>query len=515
MIFKCKREDVVIDKSGPFPSISSERIHKLLNESMKFAVVAIKMLGRNIRYTDLRDKVVSLWKLDESVQLTDLEGNCFIAKLSNEKDYQEILLGDPWVIFGHYLTVQPWTLEFYPHSQFASQVMAWIRIPGLPAKYYKKSVIRAIGEVLGKVIRIDYNTVLGERGKFAGMAVLIDLSQPLTSKIRVHQHTLFVEYEGLPTICYCYGRYGHLEHVCPRKQGTKWRFRLHHPEHAVPSETNRIMLAKSVLYVYNSLLCHADRLSFLIAFIMLHSNRETQNSSCGNQTLIIEFEEVGRTNPCNSTGEGNCCCHEGIYSVWNVEAKKQVKFFHGCVASAFAERDHAIMEPEKAKEKEDSMSQLINPIQKRVEELTSDCLRLKKPNDDLQIDMAKLAEQNETFKMTSSQCQSTCSLLPPHRLHPPTVPLHAIEAFTSNGKFSVTSAYEALEEDNWSKLLTNSQRVRRNLTLEAACELSDHGYEDMHQPCSSSMPNCSYVLEATSPRTPQLFRQFLNQLIKE
>ncbi|XP_054777688.1 uncharacterized protein LOC129285809 isoform X1 [Prosopis cineraria] len=85
--------------------------------------------------------------------------------------------------------------------------------------------------------------------------------------------------------------------------------------------------------------------------------------------------------------------------VQNMEAEKQVKFFHGCVAAAFAERDHAIMEAEKAKEKEDSMSQLINPIQERVEELTSDCLRLKKLNDDLQIDMANLVKQNETFKM--------------------------------------------------------------------------------------------------------------------
>ncbi|XP_028788558.1 centriolin isoform X1 [Neltuma alba] len=83
----------------------------------------------------------------------------------------------------------------------------------------------------------------------------------------------------------------------------------------------------------------------------------------------------------------------------NMEAEKQVKFFHGCVAAAFAERDHAIMEAEKAKEKEESMSQLMNPIQKRVEELTSECIILKKLNDDLQIDMAKLAEQNETFKM--------------------------------------------------------------------------------------------------------------------
>ncbi|CAL5425124.1 unnamed protein product [Camellia sinensis] len=28
----------------------------------------------------------------------------------------------------------------------------------------------------------------------------------------------------------------------------------------------------------------------------------------------------------------------------NMEAEKQVKFFQGCVASAFAERDHSIME---------------------------------------------------------------------------------------------------------------------------------------------------------------------------
>lgn len=33
-----------------------------------------------------------------------------------------------------------------------------------------------------------------------------------------------------------------------------------------------------------------------------------------------------------------------FFLLQNVEAEKQVKFFQGCVASAFAERDHAIME---------------------------------------------------------------------------------------------------------------------------------------------------------------------------
>lgn len=45
------------------------------------------------------------------------------------------------------------------------------------------------------------------------------------------------------------------------------------------------------------------------------------------------------------------------------------------------------------------MSLLAIYLLHRVEELTSDCLKLKKLNDALQIDLAKQVEQNETFKM--------------------------------------------------------------------------------------------------------------------
>ncbi|KAK7308794.1 hypothetical protein RJT34_05036 [Clitoria ternatea] len=82
----------------------------------------------------------------------------------------------------------------------------------------------------------------------------------------------------------------------------------------------------------------------------------------------------------------------------NMEAEKQLKFFQGCVASAFAERDQAIIEAEKVKEKEETMSQQINGIYKRVEELASDCHKLKELNDALQNDQAVHMQQNENFK---------------------------------------------------------------------------------------------------------------------
>uniref|UniRef100_A0A6N2L314 Uncharacterized protein n=1 Tax=Salix viminalis TaxID=40686 RepID=A0A6N2L314_SALVM len=82
----------------------------------------------------------------------------------------------------------------------------------------------------------------------------------------------------------------------------------------------------------------------------------------------------------------------------NMEAEKQLKFFQGCVAASFAERDNSIMEAEKAKEKEESMSHKFNEIQQRLEALNSDVLEKKRLNDALESDLSKQEERIETFK---------------------------------------------------------------------------------------------------------------------
>ncbi|KAM6558322.1 hypothetical protein CsatA_027561 [Cannabis sativa] len=87
----------------------------------------------------------------------------------------------------------------------------------------------------------------------------------------------------------------------------------------------------------------------------------------------------------------------------NIEAEKQVKFFQSCVATAFAERDNAIMEAEKAKENEEFMSKKFNDLQRRIEELTEECSAQKKLTDELQVSLETKEEQNETFKKVVDQ----------------------------------------------------------------------------------------------------------------
>ncbi|KAI9093683.1 hypothetical protein K1719_027132 [Acacia pycnantha] len=213
--FLLRQGDVAIGLNGNIPTVDfASHVLEALNKRIGLAVV-VKLLGRRIGYRYLHSKLQSLWKPSGQLKLTDLHDDCFLVRFNDDMDYQNALLNGPWVIFGHYLHVQPWSPSFRPQEHVIDQIVGWIRLPKLPVRYYHKNIIRSIGSVFGDVIRVDYNTDSGDRGKFARLAVNIDLTKPLTSRIQVDGELILVEYEGLPSICFNCGRYGHLKEACP------------------------------------------------------------------------------------------------------------------------------------------------------------------------------------------------------------------------------------------------------------------------------------------------------------
>lgn len=77
-----------------------------------------------------------------------------------------------------------------------------------------KKIITMLGHAFGKVIKIDYNTELATRGKFARIAVEVSLGSPLISQFLMDGRIQRVEYEALPTICFVCGKYGHTSSSC-------------------------------------------------------------------------------------------------------------------------------------------------------------------------------------------------------------------------------------------------------------------------------------------------------------
>ncbi|KAE8718339.1 hypothetical protein F3Y22_tig00110015pilonHSYRG00195 [Hibiscus syriacus] len=177
--------DVSIDRSGLYPVVQfSSWMHNAIDHYMRESVI-VCLLGRTIGY----------W------MLSGLPYG-YYSKLG------------PWIIFGNYLIVQPWSRNFSTSDDHPSQIIVWIRLSGLPYGYYSKFLFRLIASEIGKVIKVDYNPTAGERGKFAGLVVAVDLTKPLLRCVGIDDFVQRIEYEGLQNICFRCGKYGHVQNEC-------------------------------------------------------------------------------------------------------------------------------------------------------------------------------------------------------------------------------------------------------------------------------------------------------------
>lgn len=223
--------DVVENHSGTMPSISfSARVHEKLSEPWKNSVV-VKLLGRTIGYRTLCTRLNGLWKTAMPYSVIDLENNYFLIRFRSAGDAVDALTRGPWLIMGHYLTVQPWTPSFDFLNTALDRVTVWIRLPGLAVHLYDKKVLQKLGQLVGTVIKIDSNTASSTRGRFARIAVSITIDKPLVSQFELEGKVQKVEYEGLPVICFTCGRYGHNSNGC-KESGTEKHYEdVAQPQH--------------------------------------------------------------------------------------------------------------------------------------------------------------------------------------------------------------------------------------------------------------------------------------------
>ncbi|CAL1392306.1 unnamed protein product [Linum trigynum] len=179
--------------------------------------LVVRLLGRSVSYTYLCAQLRWKWRPTGSLDLLDLNNDTFLATFSNDQDYLNALTGGPWEILDHYLVVHQWSPTFRTSDKPHRSVVAWIQLPELPAHFYHREVLFALGNLLGRTVKLDYHTENLLRGKFARIAVELDMTKPLATRIRLDGQWQPVVYENLPHICYDCGRIGHTEEASPKK----------------------------------------------------------------------------------------------------------------------------------------------------------------------------------------------------------------------------------------------------------------------------------------------------------
>lgn len=210
-------EDVTIAREERGPCIQfSDRAMSRLCKPWQNALI-IKLLGRSHTYNYLQARLQQKWSLKGGWNLIDLVNDYFVVKFDLEEDLNFVLTGGPWIIAGQYLVMQKWRSGFCPATAQISRMAAWIRVSAMQLECFDIWALKRIGNLLGKLLKIDTLTTSQNRGKFARICVELDLTQPLDAFVKINQVWYNIEYEGLPDICYLCGRYGHKRENCPLK----------------------------------------------------------------------------------------------------------------------------------------------------------------------------------------------------------------------------------------------------------------------------------------------------------
>ena len=174
----------------------------------------VKVFGRTAGYSYLTFKINALWKPVARMDCIDLGRDFFLIKFHDEFDYDKVLRGGPWFVGDHFLAIKPWEPYFQASEASFSSVAIWIRFPELPIEFYDASVLHEIGSAIGPVLRIDSYTASGSRGSYACLCIQVDLSKPLITVVRLGRLRQKVMYEGISSLCFCFGRLGHKQENC-------------------------------------------------------------------------------------------------------------------------------------------------------------------------------------------------------------------------------------------------------------------------------------------------------------
>ncbi|MBA0590450.1 hypothetical protein Gorai_019155, partial [Gossypium raimondii] len=126
------------------------------------------------------DRESDLEFVERDIKKLDING---IPSIDFSEKVNQLLVKDMALT---YLTVQPWSTNFDPAKPYLSLVKFWIRLRSLPGHLYNWKILLEIGELVGKVVRLDFNTDNKARGRFARMAVFVNLNKPLIFQILIN-----------------------------------------------------------------------------------------------------------------------------------------------------------------------------------------------------------------------------------------------------------------------------------------------------------------------------------------
>ncbi|MCI06670.1 hypothetical protein A2U01_0027730, partial [Trifolium medium] len=114
-----ERVDLIANKMAQIELVQGNRLMPMLHVEKKIMedlsvpwkdALVVKLLGKNLGYNGMKNKLENIWKLMGGIELMDVRSAFYMVKFEGEEDKNKVINGGPWMIYDHYLTSVLWAL---------------------------------------------------------------------------------------------------------------------------------------------------------------------------------------------------------------------------------------------------------------------------------------------------------------------------------------------------------------------------------------------------------------------
>lgn len=189
---------------------------KAMTEPFQLALVGKFSFGR-LSIDIIRKFFVSLG-LKGSCQVSLLDNQHVLIKLSLEEDYSRIWVQQTWYVSGWGMRIFKWSTDFRCSVE-SPIVPVWVSLPYLSIHFiHCKSTLFSIAAAIGTPLCVDHAIASVNRPSVARVLVKYDVSRPLLPRIWISEGDSDfwqdVVFERVPAYCFSCRHLGHSDASC-------------------------------------------------------------------------------------------------------------------------------------------------------------------------------------------------------------------------------------------------------------------------------------------------------------
>lgn len=208
-----------------------EASEQVLPRTARWSVVGKSCSSRPLNKTVLERTMQRAWGLHKEARFRDLGNNVFVVHFGCEGDWKHALNNGPWQYDFSVLILKDYEGGTRPSEMVFDKIDVWFQVHDLPPDKRMVELGKALGNWMGKVIRVDVDKEGFARGDQLRVRATISVYEPLVRGFYLKslpddkKGTWYdFSYEKVPHFCFECGRLVHVEGVCvpPVDSSQQW-----------------------------------------------------------------------------------------------------------------------------------------------------------------------------------------------------------------------------------------------------------------------------------------------------